>query len=310
MRRLGACLAAALALLPAAGASAAAPRAVWIWEADAAALLDSGRAARRAVKFLKKKGISEAYLYADAYGDGGLLAARPKLYRKLARRLRAGGIRPCALLGSWRFRTHEYVLPERRAEALAMFGRVLAYNAASRPEERFDCVNLDIEPHALEAWEKEKEGLLLNFLDLGRELMAAKAAAGSALALGPAIPFWLDATELDWNGAVKPASDHVLDVYDYAALMDYRSAAGGPDGMIAHAAAELAYAGQAGRRLVIGVEVTPNEVEKVSFASSSEEDLERELALAEEAFAASPAFGGFALHHFGSYRSWLDRQEK
>lgn len=310
-RFLRACLPAALALLAAAAwTEAAAPRAAWIWEADAADMLRSGRAARRAVKFLKKKGIGEVYLYADAYGDDGLLAAKPKLYRKLVRRLRAGGIGPFVLLGSWRFRTHEYVLPERRAEARAMFGRVLAYNASSRPEERFDGVNLDIEPHALEAWKTGKESLLVNFLDLGRELMAAKEAAGAAMRVGPAIPFWLDGVELEWSGVSKPASEHVLDVYDYAALMDYRNAAGGEDGMIAHAASELAYAAKAGKKLVIGVEVTPNEVEKVSFASSSEEALERELALAGEAFAASPAFGGFALHHFGSYRAWLERREE
>jgi len=298
-----------LLLLGPAALSAAEPgRAVWMWEAESYELLQSPRAAKEAIKFLKSKGVRTLYLYADAYKGRSLILDKPKLYRKLIRRLRKEGMSAYALLGSWHLRTHEYVLPERRAEALAMFGRVLYYNAKARPEERFDGVNLDIEPHMLDAWETNREGLLLNFLDLGRELMAMKARSGLRLAVGPAIPFWLDGIELEWEGRRKPASEHVLDVYDCAALMAYRDRAAGRDGIVALSASELAYAGALGKRLAIGVEVTPNEVRKVSFSRLGEEDLERELALAGEAFAREPAFDGFVLHHYESYRSWLDKQ--
>lgn len=39
-----------------------------------------------------------------------------------------------------------------------------------------------------------------------------------------------------------------------------------------------------------------------------EADMQRELKLAEKAFRKQPAFAGFAIHHFRSYRKWLDRQ--
>ncbi|PKM97651.1 MAG: hypothetical protein CVU79_07385 [Elusimicrobia bacterium HGW-Elusimicrobia-3] len=303
-------LALAVLLLVGPAALYAAPplRAVWMWEAESYALLESPRAAKKAIKFLKSKGVGTLYLYADAYKGRSLIENKPKLYRNLLRRLNKEGLNAYALLGSWHLRTHEYVLPERRAEARAMFQRVLDYNAAARPGERFDGVNLDIEPHMLDAWETDREGLLLNFLDLGRDLMALKARSGLALEVGPAIPFWLDGIELEWEGRRKPASEHVLDIYDYAALMAYRDRAAGRDGIIALSASELAYAGSLGKRLAVGVEVTPNEVKKISFSRLAEADLERELALAGEAFAREPAFSGFVLHHYESYRAWLDAQ--
>jgi len=303
-------LAALLLLGPAAlcAAPPSPPRAVWIWEAESYALLESPRAAKRAIKFLKAKGVGTLYLYADAYKGRSLIQTKPKLYRKLIRRLRKEGLNAYALLGSWHLRTHEYVLPERRAEARAMFRRVLDYNAAAAPEERFAGVNLDIEPHMLDAWEADREELLLNFLDLGRDLMTLKARSGLDLAVGPAIPFWLDGIELEWEGRRKPASEHVLDVYDYAVVMAYRDRAAGNDGMVRHASSELAYAGSLGKRLAVGVEVTPNEVKKVSFSRLGEADLERELALAAGAFGGEPAFAGFVIHHYESYRTWLDGQ--
>jgi hypothetical protein len=285
-------------------------RAVWIWEKESYALLESAGTAKEAIKFLKAKGITTLYLYADAYKGRSLIETKPRLYRKLIKRLKKNGMNAYALLGSWHLRTHEYVRHERRAEALAMFRRVLAYNAKAGPGERFDGVNLDIEPHMLEDWETGRDGLLLGFLDLGRDIMALKTASGAALEVGPAIPFWFDGIELDWGGSRKPVSEHVLDIYDYAALMAYRDRAAGRDGTIALSASELAYAGKLGKKLAIGVEVTPNEIKKVSYNRLSEAEMERELALASKAFAGEPAFAGFVIHHYESYRAWLDRQRE
>lgn len=283
-------------------------RAVWVWEAETYDMLEHRSAARAAVRFCGEKGLDALYLYADSYKGRNLLLDKPKLYRKLIRRLHKKGIKAYALLGSWHLHTEEYVLPERREEALAMYRRVLEYNAKTEPRDRFDGVNLDIEPHLLGAWKTDRERLLLAFLDLGRALMAAKKNSPAAPPTGPAVPFWLDQIELEWEGARKPASEHVLDVYDYAAVMAYRDAAEGRDGMVAHAASELKYAGSIGKQLVVGVEVTPNEIKKVSFDHLGEADLERELSKAFGVFAAEPAFGGFVIHHYESYRAWLKRQ--
>jgi hypothetical protein len=297
----GRLLAAALFLLSA-GPALAAGRAVWVWEPETFAMLEDRRVALEAIDFLRSRGVDTLYLYADSYKGRSHIVKKPELYRALIRRLGKRGIRAYALLGSWHLRTQEYALPERHPEAVAMLERVLAYNAAARPRERFAGVNLDIEPHMLENWKEDREGVLLNFLDMSRALMDAKRKAGADIPVGPAIPFWLDRLELEWNGGKKPVSEHVLDIYDTAALMNYRDRAEGKDGLIEHASSELAYAAKTGKRLAIGVEVTPNEVEKVTFDGMTEEYMERELGKAAAVFAVSPAFDGFVIHHYGSYR--------
>ena len=100
-----------------------------------------------ALQFLRSQGIRTIYLYADIYWEQALYETRVLRYRQLIQRLHGKGVRVYTLLGSAYLHTEEFVLPERRADALAMFSRVLTYNAAPRPVERRDSVNLDIEPY-------------------------------------------------------------------------------------------------------------------------------------------------------------------
>lgn len=295
-----------IAVLVAAPAAAAA-RAIWTWEQASYDMLRDGEAATAAIDFLRSKRIGTLYLYADTFNGQNLIEAQPELYRRFIARLHRRGIQAYALLGSGYLHTEEYILPGRRDAALAMFRRVLDYNSVAAADERFDGVNLDIEPHILDQWPEQKLLLLRQFLDLGQSLMDLKRQSGQVLAVGPAIPFWLDGIELDWHGASKPVSEHVLDVYDYAALMDYRDHAAGRDGIVSNAMDEMIYAGQRNKRLVIGVDVTPDEIQKVSFDHLAEPDLERELKLAARAFRGQRAFAGFAIHHFRAYRDWLSR---
>lgn len=138
--------------------------------------------------------------------------------------------------------------------------------------------------------------------------MQLRNASGQPLLVGPAIPFWLDGIELEWNARKKPVSEQVIDTYDYVALMDHRDHAAGDDGLISHAKDEIAYAGRHRRKVVIGVEVTPNELLKVSFNHLTEPDAEHEQTLTAKAFQGEKAFAGFAIHHYGGYRVWLERE--
>lgn len=304
MRTLLVLAALALGALPA----QAAHRAIWTWEKDSYEMLESTAAAAAAEDFLRAKGIDTIFLYADSYGGRCLITEHPELYRAFIKGLHSRGMRAYALLGSAYLHTEAYVLPARRREAVAMLKRVLRYNTSAKPDERFDGVNLDIEPHILDEWDHSRNRLLLYFLDLGRALMAEKRRSGLTLKIGPAIPFWLDGIKLKWNGRLKPVSEHTQDIYDYVALMDYRDHAEGRDGMISHASDELAYARRRGRKVMIGVETTPNDIKKVSFNHLTEADMERELAAAEAVFAKEPAFAGFVIHHYRGYRVWLDKQ--
>jgi hypothetical protein len=299
-----------LALLSPLAAGAAGPvsRAVWTWEQEAYAMLESRAAAERAFAFLHSKQVDTIYLYADAFRGRNLIVERPAAYRDFIAAAHGRGFKVHALLGSAYLRTERYVLPRERTAALAMLQRVLAYNAAAAGPSRFDGVNLDIEPHLLDAWDTHKLELLGNFLDVSAAWMALKRASGQRLEIGPALPFWFDNIQLRWRGRTRPVSEHVAELYDYITLMDYRDHAQGRDGIIAHAADEMAYAARSGRKVVIGLELTPNALDKVTFNHLTEADLAREVALTERAYRDSPAFGGFAFHHYRGYREWVAKQ--
>jgi hypothetical protein len=272
-------------------------------------MLESRAEMERAFEFLRSRHVGTVYLYADSFRGRTLLVERPVAYRDFIATAHRRGFLVYALLGSALLHTQRYILPEYRSEAMAMLQRVLDYNAAAPALSRFDGVNLDIEPHRLENWEARRNKLLLDFLDTSAAWMALKRDSGQALAIGPALPCWFDGIELNWHGRTRPVSEHVADLYDYITLMDYRHEARGHDGIIAHAADEMAYADRVGKQVVIGLELTPNELDKVTFHHLTEADLRRETRLTERAYRRARAFGGFAFHHYRGYREWTEKQE-
>ncbi|HJW46587.1 MAG TPA: hypothetical protein VJ484_08855 [Lysobacter sp.] len=298
-----------MAVLLPLGANAAPPlsRAVWTWERESYAMLESRKDAEQAFAFLRSKQVDTIYLYADAFRGRNLIVDRPDAYRKFIAQAHRRGFKVYALLGSAYLHTERYVLPQRREDAVAMMQRVLDYNATTSSDGRFDGVNLDIEPHLLDEWDTQKLELLGNFLDVSAAWMELKRKSGQELVIGPALPFWFDGIELIWRGQMRPVSEHTADIYDYLTLMDYRDHADGRDGIIAHAADEMAYGEKIGRQVVIGLELTPNELKKVTFNHLSEGDLAREIAATERAYRNSAAFSGFAFHHYRGYREWARR---
>lgn len=304
------CLLLLLCALPL-GAMAGASRAVWTWEAESYAMVKDPAVAQEAVRYLQSQHIDTVYLYADAYEGHNLIVEQPELYRAFIERLHRQHMKVYALLGSSYLHTEQYVLPAYRKQAEDMFRRVVQYNAAAPAAARFDGANLDIEPHILDEWNDDtRERLLADFLDMGDALMAIKRASHATLAVGPAIPFWLDGIELEWKGARRPVSEHVIDVFDYVALMDYRHKAAGSDSILSLAASEIAYADRIGKQVVIGLEVSPNELEKVTFDKAGPKVFEQALRTVELALHDHPSFAGFAIHHYRTYRNWIARNRE
>ena len=296
-------------IAPAAQAQTVPSRAIWIWEGESYSMVEKPAVAEEAIDFMKKNGVDTLYLYADAYQARNLIVESPALYRSFIEYAHRRGMRVYALLGSAYLNTEAYILPERRADAQAMFQRVLTYNQAAPSAARFDGINMDIEPHILDAWnENTRFQLLRQFLDMSAALMQLKKVYGVELSVGPAIPFWLDGIELEWQGQRKPVSEHSIDIYDYVALMDYRDKADGSDGIIDHASNEIAYANRTGKKVVVGLETTKNDINKVTFYEEGPKVMEREIAKVNAALMKEPSFAGYALHHYGEWRKWLRRK--
>ena len=301
------CLALVLCALPV-GAMARASRAVWTWEADSYAMVRDPAVAREAASYLQSQHIDTVYLYADAYQGHDLLVEQPGLYSAFIERLHRRHMKVYALLGSAYLHTENYVLPAYRKQAEDMFRRVVRYNVAAPAAARFDGVNMDIEPHILDEWNDDTRGrLLTDFLDMGDALMKIKREYHATLAVGPAIPFWLDGIDVEWKGVKRPASEHVIDLFDYVALMDYRHRATGRDSILSQAASEIAYADRVGKKVVIGLQVSPDELEKVTFDQVGPKVFEQALDTVERALRDDPSFAGFVIHHYRTYRNWIER---
>ena len=292
--------------------AAAAPRAVWIWEEDAFRMLDKDEARREVETFLDQQHISTIYLYADEYQGRNILVNEPEKYRKLIASAHARGFKVFALLGSEYLRTQEYILPEKRPAAVRMFGSVLDFNRDTPDaSSRFDGVNVDIEPYLLDDWASARPLRGRQYLDLSAEFMRMKAAAGSSLPVGPAMPFWFDGIEdVEWNGQRRKLSEFVQDIYDYVAIMDYRNVAEGPDGIVSHAQDELDYADRMNKKVMIGVETLQTTPAKVTFFGKGGKYFEAQLALAEAAMTQHRSFGGFVVHHLKSYRVLVEEEKK
>jgi len=282
----------------------AAPKAIWVWEAETLRLLDDRAYEAHVLGLLKTHGFGTLYLYADDYRGRNPVQDERAAYQALLGRLHAAGFRVEALLGSFPMKTWEYVLPERDHAARAMLQHILDYNAAVPVPERFDGVQLDIEPHALDSWnDTTRLALSQMFLTRSKEWVAMARQAGQAFEIGAAIPFWYDGFEVEWEGTKKPMNAHVQDLYDYVAVMDYRNRAEGTDGIIAHAREEIAYGSRRGKRVILGLETGEAEPAKVTFRHRGPEALAAEMALTERAFTRKTSFSGFAIHHL---RSWLE----
>lgn len=138
-----------------------------------------------------------------------------------------------------------YALPARHAAFLSVVDAVIAFNAATPPGERFDGVHFDVEPHQLLEWSEPttRETLFADFLDVNARAAARARSAG--LAYGVDVPFWF------------PAIPRLLLSIDNLGIMDYRTVAAGPDGIIEHAIDAIEQADSLARtRVFVGVETS------------------------------------------------------
>ncbi|SDC23203.1 S-layer homology domain-containing protein [Paenibacillus sp. UNCCL117] len=198
--------------------------------------------------------------------------------------------------------------------AIAHMEQVLNYNISSAPNERFDGLNVDIEPYISPDFKLQYPSLQIQYLDLMERMMERRNATGLNVPIGPAIPKWYDTSdqskEITWKGETKWLSEHVQDITDYISIMDYRDTADGSAGIIAGAAGEIAYANKIGKpnSVVIGVETldiaNSGDPETITFREEGRRVMEQELDKVYTAFANDASFGGIAMHHYDSIR-WL-----
>ncbi|MCP4658171.1 MAG: hypothetical protein GY856_22395, partial [bacterium] len=256
--------------LPATGPPATTARklskALWVW--NTRELMDRPEQRAEFLSFLDTEGFDQVYLQLpNRTGMPARLAsgaAGPTPLRSLVAAIRGLGLAVHALDGHATF-----VLPDKQDQVLGTIRDVAAFNAAGPEGERFSGVHYDIEPYLLPGFGgSRREELLTRYLELLARM--AVEVRKTDLRLGVDLPFWYDAPDefsrelltVAFAGQRKVVTEHVLDLVDHATLMDYRTSAYGPDGILFHAAGELEYAARVGKQITIGLETgkLPDEV--------------------------------------------------
>jgi hypothetical protein len=89
------------------------------------------------------------------------------------------------------------------------------HNKTAAPEERFDGVHLDLEPHSTEGWKTHRDKLAAGYLEL-----LSLVRKETDLVLSAAVPWNWEAIVLDGKKLIERAQD----VLDYVSVMAYRGA--------------------------------------------------------------------------------------
>lgn len=234
--------------------------ALWVW--NTRALLDDAHERGAFLDFVEARGISRVFLYLAAEAGERPRAGYVPFDRQglgdLAEALHRRGVEAWGLDGD-----PGYALPEHHDGVVRTVERLVAHNRASRPPRRLAGLRFDIEPYLLRGFQGPRRGEILDGY-VAVVAAAAEAAHRGGLRIGVDIPFWLDGPDeetgrpLDavWSGRRAPVLDHLMRHADDLAIMDYRTAPGGPDGAVAHARGELVKGGEAGVGVWVGVETT------------------------------------------------------
>lgn len=158
----------------------------------------------------------------------------------------------------------DYGQPKNHASVLSTLSNVIEYNRRVPQNERFSGVHYDVEPHALPGFGSvRRPEFFTNLLALYAKM--AELLKNNDLELGVDIPFWYDSpdelTEVNntavFNKVRKNVSQHILDLVDYAVVMDYRTKAEGPDGIVLNVTDELEYATSLSKSIFVAVETKP-----------------------------------------------------
>lgn len=259
---------------------------MWVW--NTASILADSSQQQGLFSFCQSKGINVLYLYS---GSGPV-----ENCKSLIQMAHDQGIKVEALDGA-----KEWSLSENHATVLAMVQGILDYNQTAPPNERFDGVHLDIEPYLLSGF-FDSSSIPLQYLDLLKKIRTLLQEQASTLNFAVDIPRWYDAAPVSvtFNSREDYLSHHILDLVDAIGVMDYRD---NSTSIINDGADEVAYAGQLGKKAVLGVETDLADPETVTFYEEGEQAMDAALAIALTHYHGVPGFGGLAIHHFSSYRT-------
>ncbi|WP_336780470.1 Ig-like domain-containing protein [Paenibacillus illinoisensis] len=294
-------------------------RAMWIWEPESYKLLLNPGSRQVLESFITdtqtfgQEPVQTLYLAVGKYAGYNALEEQEAELRSFLSWAHSKNVQVHALIAGGTSPAYMGAYEKYHSHAVREMEQVINYNLAAADPEKFDGINVDIEPYISPDFRDPSRFLQQEYLDVLQKMIDRRDMAGIRLPFGPAVPKWYDTSDqganIVWNGSSKWLSEHVQDISDYISIMDYRDTADGTAGIIAGAAGELAYADQIGKpnSVVIGVETldiaNSGDPETITFWEEGRSHMEAELDKVNTAYGQSSAFGGIAVHHYDSYRA-------
>jgi hypothetical protein len=257
-------------------------KALWVWNTEE--ILINRELKQDLLRFLQGQGFTRIFLQLPEGKNSGSIPGEltldPDKLRPFLKALNGIGVAVSALDGF-----KNYALPEWHDGVLRTIENVIRYNQESAPLERFSGIHYDVEPYLIKGFAgPRRQAFLQGYLELLDKIV--QKTKPSQTHFGVDIPFWYDTADeltgkpipIAFRGVSKSASEHVIDLVDEVAIMDYRTAAYGADGVIAMAQDELTYASKRGKTVFVGLETTelPDE-ELIEFSGAPSSDLIRKV---------------------------------
>jgi hypothetical protein len=244
-------------------------RAMWLWGSDPAVDV---------VTWAAQHGVSDIFVYVppDVFTDGQL--ARMQQMKQRADNLK---IRLRALGGDSSWTTDH-------AAALAWQKTVVTTGL-------FAGIHLDVEPYLTDGWTNDQQATEQSFLKLLDKMRMA-----SPLPLEADVPFWYG----EYKVGGKNLADEVLKRVNAVTVMSYRDTGTGPNSMLALSQDWLTRGAAAGKRVRLGAETNPlSDCTYCTFYEEGAAAMTRELAKVDAGTRTRGAFGGIAIHRYGSWRT-------
>ncbi|MFH0878091.1 MAG: hypothetical protein V2A34_00110 [Lentisphaerota bacterium] len=244
-------------------------KAWWVWETKE--LLSKADLRKEFFAFCDQQKVDELFLQLVyvfkplSNGGGGCAILRPDALAELIRECTRRNIRVHALDGY-----PEFVLETQHDKPLAIVDAVIRYNEGVEPDARFFGIHMDNEPYQIMGFEgPQRNAILEQFLKLNTRIMSLLKEKQSGMVYGIDIPMWFDEANpplvITYQGKTQDMARHLIDIVDNVGIMDYRTFAGGMDGIIHHAEGEIDYADKAGKKVYIGVETFKYEPTPIVF---------------------------------------------
>lgn len=253
-------------------------KATWLWDTS---IIRSD--SDEIIDFSKREGVTTIFLQIQE-------KVEMEEYRQFIRAAHQENISVHALGGE-----PDWAYAEKREEGEELLSWLEEYNMGSDPEERFEGIQLDVEPYILKRWEREQEKVVEEWS--GNMDSWLQEARRQKLNISVAVPFWLDSIPGPEDS--DSFSYWILERSDSIAVMSYRD-----DGekMYELSKEELEQADELGKSVWIGMELTDTaEGEHLTFHGKSEKVMNDEAKRAAKLGTPHKSFAGLAVHH---YEAW------